>query len=145
MVGERAQLWNLRVYPSLSALLAAQMVKHLPTMWETRVRFLGWEDPLGKEMATHSSILAWKIPWTEDPGRLQSMGLQRVGHDWATSLHSLILLFQLPHLGKICYLNSIFFSNTHPWEFKTRNEESVVSKQKSKNTQISQNNQGAAA
>ena len=50
------------------------------------VQSLGWEDPLEKEMATHSSILAWKIPWTEEPGRLQSMGLQRVGHDWATSL-----------------------------------------------------------
>ena len=52
------------------------MVKHLPAMWETRVRSLGWEDPLEKEMATHSSILVWKIPWTEEPGRLQSMGLQ---------------------------------------------------------------------
>ena len=59
----------------------AQMVKHLPTMWETQVQSLGREDPLEKEMATHSSSLAWKIPWTEDPGRLQSMGSQRVGHD----------------------------------------------------------------
>ena len=50
-------------------------------MWETQVRSLGWEDPLEKEMATHFSILAWKTPWTEDPGRLQSMELQRVGHD----------------------------------------------------------------
>ena len=50
-------------------------------MLETQVRPLGWEDPLEKEMATHSSILAWKIPWTEEPGRLQSMGSQRVGHD----------------------------------------------------------------
>ena len=56
-------------------------------MQETRVRFLGREDPLEKEMATHSSTLAWKIPWSEKPGRLQSMGSQRVGHDWATSLH----------------------------------------------------------
>ena len=56
-------------------------VKNLPAMQETRVQFLGWEDLLEKEMATHSSILAWKIPWTEEPGRLQSMGLQRVGHD----------------------------------------------------------------
>ena len=53
----------------------------LPTMQETWVRSLGPEDPLEKEMAIHSSILAWRIPWTEDPGRLQSMGLQRVGHD----------------------------------------------------------------
>ena len=58
------------------------MVERLPTTWETWVRSLGQEDPLEKEMATHSSILAWKIPWTEEPGRLQStMGLQRVGHD----------------------------------------------------------------
>ena len=59
----------------------AQMVKHLPTMRETLVQSLGGEDGLEKEMATHSSILAWKIPWTEEPGRLQSMGLQRVRHD----------------------------------------------------------------
>ena len=59
----------------------AQTVKGLPAMWETLVRFLGREDPLKKEMATHSSTLAWKIPWTEQPDRLQSMGSQRVGHD----------------------------------------------------------------
>ena len=64
----------------------AQTVKHLPTMRETWVQSLGWEDPLEKEMATHSSTLAWRIPWTEGLGRLQSMGSQRVGHDWATLL-----------------------------------------------------------
>ena len=57
------------------------MVKHLPAMWETWVGSLGWEDPLEKEMATHSSTLAWKIPWMEEPARLEFMGLQRVGHD----------------------------------------------------------------
>ena len=57
------------------------MVKCLPAMLETWVRSLGREDPLEKEMATHSSTLAWKITWMEEPGRLQSMGLQRVGHD----------------------------------------------------------------
>ena len=57
------------------------MVRRLPTMRETRVQSLGWEDLLEKEVATHSSTLAWKIPWTEEPGRLQSMGSQRVGHD----------------------------------------------------------------
>ena len=62
------------------------MVKHLPTMRETQIRSLGREDPLEKAMATHSSTLAWKIPWTEDPGGLQSMGSQRVGHDQVTSL-----------------------------------------------------------
>ena len=56
-------------------------------MWETWIRSLGREDPLEKGTATHSSILAWKIPWTEEPGRLQSTGSQRVRHDWATSLH----------------------------------------------------------
>ena len=61
--------------------LVAQTVKRLPTMRETRVQFLGWEDPLEKEMTIHSSTLAWKIPWTEKPDRLQSMGSQRVGHD----------------------------------------------------------------
>ena len=61
--------------------LVAQMVKCLPTMWETWVRSLGQEDPLEKEMAMHSSTLAWKIPWMEEHGRLQSMGSQRVGHD----------------------------------------------------------------
>ena len=63
------------------ASLVAQMVKCLPAMRETWVRSLGGEDPLEKEMETHSSTLAWKIPWTEEPGRLQSMGLQRVRQD----------------------------------------------------------------
>ena len=57
------------------------MVKHLTTMQETQVQSLGWEDLVEKEMATHSSTLAWKIPWMEEHGRLQSMGSQRVGHD----------------------------------------------------------------
>ena len=61
--------------------LVSQMVKRLPTMLEIQVQSLGWEDPLEEEMATHSSTLAWKIPWTEEPGRLQSMVSQRVGHD----------------------------------------------------------------
>ena len=61
--------------------LVAQKLKRLPAMRETWVRSLGQEDPLEKEMATHSSILAWRIPWTEEPGGLQSTGLQRVGHD----------------------------------------------------------------
>ena len=63
------------------ASLVAQLVKNLPAVRETQVRSLGWEDPLEKEMATHSSILAWKISWTEEPGGLQSMGSQRVGHN----------------------------------------------------------------
>ena len=67
--------------------LVVQMVKRLPAIQENQIRSPGWEDLLEKEMATHSSIPAWRIPGTEDPGRLQSMGSQRVGHDWATSLH----------------------------------------------------------
>ena len=93
--------WSFIYFYSTSgskASLVAQTVKHLPTMWETRVRSLGQEDPLEKEMATHTSTLAWKIPWMEEPDRLQSMGSQRVRHDWATSLtHSEVLrkfLFQ---------------------------------------------------
>ena len=64
------------------------MVKTLPAVWETRVPSLGWEDPLEEGMTTHSSILAWRIPWTEEPGQLHSMGSQRVRHDWATNTHT---------------------------------------------------------
>ena len=72
--------------------LVAEMVKCLPTMQETRVQSLGWEDLLEKEMATHSSTLAWKIPWMKEPGSLLSMGSQRVGHNWATSLSLSVVL-----------------------------------------------------
>ena len=64
----------------LWASLVFQLVKNLPALQETRVQSPGWEDPLEKEMATHSNILAWRIPWTEEPGGLQSVGSQRVGH-----------------------------------------------------------------
>ena len=70
---------HFAIYWKHGASLVAQMVKRLLAMQETRVRSLDWEDPLKKEMATHSSTLAWKIPWTEEPDRLRSMGLQRVG------------------------------------------------------------------
>ena len=66
--------------------LVAQKVKNLPAIHKIWIQSLGQEDPLEKEMSTHSSILAWRIPWTEEPGRLQSMGLQRVRHDWASWL-----------------------------------------------------------
>ena len=72
-------MWETWVRSLVS--LVAQLVKNLPAVQETRVQSLGREDPLEKEMATHSSILAWKISWTEEPGGLQSMGSQRVGHD----------------------------------------------------------------
>ena len=72
----------------LRASLVAQMVKNLPAMWESRVWSLGWEDLLEKVVATHSNILAWRIPWTVEPGELQSMGWQRVRHHWATNTHT---------------------------------------------------------
>ena len=67
--------------PVFLGFLVAQTVKNLPTMWETWVQSLGWKDPLEEGMAAHSSILAWRIPWTEEPGGLQSMGSQRVRQD----------------------------------------------------------------
>ena len=74
---------NFSASPILTrrASLKAQLVKNSPVMQETLAQFLGWEGPLEKEMATHSSILAWRIPWTEEPGGLQYMGSQRVGHE----------------------------------------------------------------
>ena len=72
---------NCLVPGCVQASLVAQRVKHLPAIWETCVRSLGWEDPLQKEMATHSSTLAWKMPRTEETGRLQSLESQRVTHD----------------------------------------------------------------
>ena len=90
-------LLTLDIYPGVELLnpmvVLAQMVKCLSAMLETRVQFLGWEDPLEKEMATHSGTLAWKIPWTVESGRLQSMGSQRVGHDWMTWLYFMVILF----------------------------------------------------
>ena len=81
--------WSHGLNLGLSDSLVAQMVQNPPTMQETWVRSLGWEDPLEKGTATHSSILAWRIPWTEEPGRLQSMGSQRVRQDLATFTHTL--------------------------------------------------------
>ena len=83
----------------------AQTVKNLPTVQETWVQSLGQEGPLEKGMATHSSILAWRIPWTEKPGRLQSMGLQRVRHDWATNTFHFKKSWSLP----ISQISSYFF------------------------------------
>ena len=96
--GPGAILWILRHFLSLisrqlvaiCSSLVAQRLKGLPGIRETRVRSLGWEDPLEKEMATHSSTLAWRIPWREEPGRLQSMGSQTVGHDWVTLITYLV-------------------------------------------------------
>ena len=75
----------------MEASLAAQMVKNLHAMQETQVQSLDWEAPLEKGMATHSSILAWRIPWTEEPGGMQSMGSQRVRHQCETNTFTLTL------------------------------------------------------
>ena len=92
--------------------LVAQTVKRLPTMRETRVQSLGWEDLLEKEMAIHSSILAWKIPRKEEPGGLQSMGLQRVRYDWVTSLFCFLGRLQtVKTSGQI----SMTLTNLHHW------------------------------
>ena len=78
VIKDRAKIW-------IQFSLVAQTVKNLPAMQETWVQSLGWDDALEKGMATYSSILAWRIPWTEEPGRPQSMGSQRVGHNWPTN------------------------------------------------------------
>ena len=91
--------------------LVAQMAKHLPTMWETWVQSLGPEDPLEKEMVIHSSTLAWKIPWREECGRLQSTRSQRVRHDWKTSLSLLLSL-----------ANSFFLSLSTSWTNEAESE-----------------------
>ena len=105
------KLWQ--TYTVYRASLVAQMVKHLPTMQETHVRSLGQEHPLEKETATHSSTLAWKIPWTEEPGRIQSMGLQRVGHNWVTSLIQYIREQRHYFANKGLSSQSSGFSNSH--------------------------------
>ena len=92
---------------SASEIAQSQTAKSLPAMWETWVRSLGQEDPLEKEITTHSSILAWRIPWTEEPGRLQSMELQRVRHDRATSL-------SFPKLGSRYVIIQIFWRISDP-------------------------------
>ena len=93
--------------------IVAQTVKRLPVMQETQVQSLGREDPLEKEMAIHSSILAWRIPWIEAPGRLQSTGSQRVRHNWATSLS----LFQFYHFKYA--LSTAYFSSSDLSQLQT--------------------------
>ena len=101
------------------ASLVAQTVKNLPAMWEAWVWSLGQEDPLEKEMATHSSILAWRIPWTEEPGGLQFMGLKRVRHDWVTKHKRQIKGFpNCSVVKKICNagdVSSILGLGRFPW------------------------------
>ena len=97
------------------------MIKQLLAMRETRVQSLGREDPLEKEMATHSSTLVWKTPWTEEPGRLQSLGSQRVGHDWATSLSLSQLLLRciissVQQSDMVIYILSFLTLKQRVWE-----------------------------
>ena len=89
-------------YNNLQVSHVAQLVKNLPAVQETWVRSLGWEDPLEKEMETHSSILVWKISWQEEPGGLQSMGSKRVGHNWATNSNLLTYLLTYRELDPVC-------------------------------------------
>ena len=96
----------VHIHTYIWASLVTQMVKNLPAMQGIRVQSLGQEDPLEKGMATQSSILAWEIPWTEEPGRLQSMGSQRVGHNWATKHFHVSI--------KVTYLEDI----SNPWSYK---------------------------
>ena len=81
---------NIHMYTLGS--LVGEMVKNLPVMQETQVPSLGWEDPLEKGMATHSSAPVWRIPWTEEPSELQSMVLQSIRHDWATNMNNKVSL-----------------------------------------------------
>ena len=91
----------------------AQTGKNLPAMQETGVRSLSWEDPLEKGMATHSSILAWRIPWTETPGRLQSMGLHRVRHNWATNTHKIWNHPKCPSTDE--WIKKMWYTHTHTY------------------------------
>ena len=100
-------------FPGGSASLVDQLVKNLTIMQETWVQSLGWEDSLEKEITMHSNILAWKIPWTEEPGRLQSIGLQRVRHDWA---HTTLIT---------AYEKSIFIS-LFQWSFQVKHKSSYL-------------------
>ena len=83
----------IKQFSTSGASLAAQLVKNPPAMRETWVRLLGWEDPLEEGMETHCSVLAWRIPWTDEPGGLRSTGWQRVRHDWATKPPPYIYIF----------------------------------------------------
>ena len=89
LIFHRLSVFNSQLFPIVGSLIS------LP-MQEIQVRSLGWEDPLEKEMATHSNILAWKIPWIEETGRLQPMGLERVRHDWACMHTAVYTLLELP-------------------------------------------------
>ena len=100
--------------------LEAQMVKNFPALQETQVWSLGQEDPLEEEMASHSSILAWKIPWTEEPGRLQFMGSQRIGHNWVTNTFFFLSNFRW---NKSDREREILYVITYMWTLKSKTKE----------------------
>ena len=102
-------IYALIYYICVFLWLASLCIKHLPTKLETRVQSLGWEDLLEKEMAPHSSTLAWKIPWMEEPGRLQTMGSQRVGHNWTTSLSLSLCIIGSSFIHLIRTDSNVFF------------------------------------
>ena len=105
-------------YPMLppGTSLVAQMLRGVPVTRETSVQSLGWEDPMEKQMATHSSTLAWKIQWMEEPGQLQSTESQRIRHDWITSLHPMLLTAKsLQSCPSLCDpIPGILQARTHP-------------------------------
>ena len=123
-----ATLWTAACQASLSitnsqSSLVGQRVKRLPAMRETRLQSLGWEDPLEKEIATHCSILAWRIPQMEEPGRLQSMGSQRVRHNWVSFIHQRnwslpwqhVVLSQLNRFSFLAFLKKLHFYLCKSW------------------------------
>ena len=104
--------------PIVCASLVAQTVKNLPAIWETWTQSLGQEDPLEKGMATHSSILAWRIPWTEEPGGIQSMGSQSFQHDWATNTFT--FQFFGGHVVNRVWLKGSFSICSYPYTQNTQ-------------------------
>ena len=109
-----------KLHINFKVFLVAHMVKNLPAVQETWVWSLGQEDPLEKRMATWYSILAWRIPWTEEPGRLQSMGSQRAGHDWATNTYFYLLIvtfifIEISFIMKNLYVLHIFVQSIFLW------------------------------
>ena len=106
-------LYSYIMFIWVQASLVAQMVRSLLAMQETWIRSLGWEDPQEEGMAIHSSILAWRIPWTEKPGGLQSMGSHRTGHDWVTNTYTHMLTDAFEGENYDHGSNMIIFSYTH--------------------------------
>ena len=108
------------------ASLVAQMVKNLPATRETWVRSLGWEDPLEERMATHSSLLAWRIPWTQESGGLQSMGSPRVGHSWVTKHSTALQDRAIPYFHISHFIFTEVFWQYHFYNFRGKKTEALI-------------------